>query len=228
MSLCLSQQACAHLLGVCRRTVRYWDRGRSRVPWSAVRLLRVLRAGELPATGWEGWRVLDGGRLVTPAGVVFCAHEFSWWALTCLQARSWQRAYDRSLSGRPSAAEGLPAAEPVIDGGALASALRPAEPLLPARSPDAQVRGLVCSGGRASASVASAAPPGVIPTKNNAHEERRNPATARAGEGSHPRLQEGLAARLATLTARRVRPLPRLAPSSNLNSSSEVPHDHST
>ena len=73
MSLGLGQRACAKLLGVCLRTVRHWDRGRNRVPWSAVRLLRILRGGELPATDWDGWRVLDGGRLVTPAGVTFSA-----------------------------------------------------------------------------------------------------------------------------------------------------------
>ena len=122
MSLCLGQQACADLLGVSRRTVRYWDRGRSRVPWSAVRLLRVLRGGELPAPGWDGWTVRPGV-LVTPAGVEFRASDFTWWALTCLQARSWQRAFDRQF--RPSAGDSLPGALPVVDGGALDGVLRP-------------------------------------------------------------------------------------------------------
>lgn len=126
LSLALSQPACAQLLGVCLRTVRHWDCGRNRVPWSAVRLLRILRGGELPATGFEGWTVRDGGRLVTPAGVEFRVHEFAWWALTCLQARSWQRSWDRRASVRPSAAESLPAALPVADGGAFDLAIRPA------------------------------------------------------------------------------------------------------
>lgn len=119
LSLGLSQQAAAKALGVCLRTVRHWDRGRNRVPWAAVRLLRLLRGGDLGELSprWAGWRVL-GDRLVTPAGVTFGAHEFTWWALTCLQARSWQRAFDRSAS-RPSAGVGLPAAVPVVDGDAL-------------------------------------------------------------------------------------------------------------
>jgi DNA-binding XRE family transcriptional regulator len=82
LSCFLSQRTAAELLGVSVRTVRHWDHERSRVPWSVVRLLRIVRSGELPASGWDGWRVLDGGRLVTPAGEVFRASEFVWWALT--------------------------------------------------------------------------------------------------------------------------------------------------
>lgn len=101
---------------MCLRTVRHWDRGRNRVPWSAVRLLRLVRQsdlGELSAH-WKGWRIV-GDRLVTPAGVTFGAHEFEWWALTCLQARSWQRAYARSRTP-PSAGDRLQSAVPVVDG----------------------------------------------------------------------------------------------------------------
>jgi hypothetical protein len=107
LSCFLSQRTAAELLGVSVRTVRHWDHGRSRVPWSVVRLLRIIRAGELPASGWDGWRVLDGGRLVTPAGEVFRASDFGWWALTVLQARSWQRQFDTD--------------RPVIDGTVLAA-----------------------------------------------------------------------------------------------------------
>lgn len=53
----LSQRACADLLGVGLRSVRNWDRGRARVPWAVVRLLRILRNGELPGDAWEGWRL---------------------------------------------------------------------------------------------------------------------------------------------------------------------------
>ena len=89
------------------------------MPWSAFRLLRILRGGELPATGWKGWTVRDGGRLITPAGVEFKAGEFEWWSLTCLQARSWQRSYDRAIRMPLSAADKLQAAIPVVDAGAL-------------------------------------------------------------------------------------------------------------
>jgi len=119
LSCLLSQPACAKLLGVSLRAIRYWDSGRNRVPWSAVRLLRVLRGGELPASGWDGWRVLDGGRLVTPAGIVFHNGQLDWWSLTCLQARSWQRHVEEQRSVRPSAADGVRDGLPVADGSAL-------------------------------------------------------------------------------------------------------------
>ncbi len=43
----LSRKACAEYLGVSLRTVRHWDAGRNRVPWSVVRMLRVLRMGDV-------------------------------------------------------------------------------------------------------------------------------------------------------------------------------------
>jgi DNA-binding XRE family transcriptional regulator len=39
LSCLLNRTACAALLGVSVKTVRNWDRGRHRVPWSAVKLL---------------------------------------------------------------------------------------------------------------------------------------------------------------------------------------------
>lgn len=125
LSLFLSQQAVADALGVCLRTVRHWDSGRNRVPWSAVRLLRLLRGGDLGELSpvWAGWRIL-GDALVTPAGVPFQASQFTWWALTCLQARSWQRAFQRATSW-PSASRDAWAFEPVIDGGVLELILQP-------------------------------------------------------------------------------------------------------
>ena len=50
-------KAAARYLGVCERTIRHWDTGRNRVPWSVVRLLRLLRCGDLGALAdeWDGW-----------------------------------------------------------------------------------------------------------------------------------------------------------------------------
>src|SRR5690606_4754411 len=79
----------------------------------------LLRGGDLGELSprWAGWRLL-GGQLMTPAGVTFGAHEFAWWSLTCLQARSWQRAFDRAAP-RLSAGDDLRPAVPVVDGRAL-------------------------------------------------------------------------------------------------------------
>ena len=68
-SCLLSRKACAAYLGVCLRTVRHWDSGRNRVPWSVVRLLRLRRAGELGGLldGWDGWTIWRD-QLVSPDG----------------------------------------------------------------------------------------------------------------------------------------------------------------
>ncbi len=65
----LSRTACAEYLGVSVRTIRYWDAGRSRVPWSAVRLLRFVRMGDLGALddAWSGWTLNRNG-LWSPEG----------------------------------------------------------------------------------------------------------------------------------------------------------------
>jgi hypothetical protein len=70
-------------VGVALRTVRAWDRGRVRVPWSVVRLLRLLRCGDLEgiSTPWAGW-LLRGDRLISPEG-----REF--------RVRNWNRGRSR-------------------------------------------------------------------------------------------------------------------------------------
>ena len=67
-SCLLSRKAAAAFLGVSLRTVAYWEAGRCRVPWSVVRLLRVLRLGDLGALSgdWAGWS-LHGGALCSCA-----------------------------------------------------------------------------------------------------------------------------------------------------------------
>jgi len=120
LSLFLNQQACADLLGVCVRTVRHWDAGRNRVPWSAVKLLRLLRGGDLGALepAWQGYR-LDGNTIWTPEGHAFRAGEMAWWSLVVRRAQAFSRRYDRERATvRPSAVDALPAAVAAPDGGA--------------------------------------------------------------------------------------------------------------
>lgn len=171
LSCLLTQRACADLLGVCLRTVRHWDAGRNRVPWSAVRLLRILRAGELPASGFDGWRVQGGGRLVSPEGRVFLASDMAWWSLTCQMAQDWrrQRSATRVATARPSAAEGLPAGSTVADGGALDLAARPE------------------SDARLAASAPGRVPSATLPLKTVFHGAGDERGTAQRGERSEPR-----------------------------------------
>lgn len=96
MSCLLNRKACAEFLGVSVRTVRYWDAGRYQPPWSAVRLLRLVRCGELGGLNdaWEGFRLLRGV-LYTPDGRGFPVEALRCWWLTVEQARFWREAYDR-------------------------------------------------------------------------------------------------------------------------------------
>jgi hypothetical protein len=107
----LSRQACAAFLGVSLRTVRYWDAGRSRVPWSVVRLLRLFRAGDVGGLNdaWAGWYLNPRtGELVSPNGYSFQPGSLAAWSLTCEQARFWRRDYDRrvELGRMPERLEG--------------------------------------------------------------------------------------------------------------------------
>jgi hypothetical protein len=96
----LSRKACAAYLGVSLRTVRHWDAGRNRVPWSAVRLLRLRRAGELGGLldGWEGWTIWRD-RLVSPDGRAYRERDMRHLWLTLTQASLFRESYDRATLG---------------------------------------------------------------------------------------------------------------------------------
>ncbi|MDE1959322.1 MAG: helix-turn-helix domain-containing protein, partial [Xanthomonadaceae bacterium] len=75
-SCLLTRRAAADWLGVSLRTVHYWEAGRCRVPWPVVRLLRLLRQGDLGtlAPAWTGW-TLHGSLLRSPEGRTFAASD---------------------------------------------------------------------------------------------------------------------------------------------------------
>lgn len=120
-----NRKAAAAYLGVCVRTIRHWDTGRCRVPWSAVRLLRLLRAGELGGLldGWEGWTI-SRDRLVSPDGRAYLERDMRHMWLTVTQAALFREGYDAAT--RPSGGCALPAALKVGDGGSGTTATFPA------------------------------------------------------------------------------------------------------
>ena len=87
------------------RTIRHWDAGRCRVPWSAVRLLRLLRAGELGGLldGWDGW-TLFRDRLVSPDGRAYRERDMRQLWLTLTQAALFREGYDRATGHAGGAA----------------------------------------------------------------------------------------------------------------------------
>lgn len=97
MGCLMSRAACADFLGVSLRTIRYWEAGRCRVPWSAVKLLRLLRQCDLGAlhARWEGFR-LTADSLLTPDGRAFHLDALRYWWLTVEQARFCRQEYDRA------------------------------------------------------------------------------------------------------------------------------------
>ena len=112
-SCLLSRRATAEFLGVAVRTVAYWEAGRCRVPWSVVRLLRIVRLGDLGALSprWAGWH-LTGGALHSPEGRAFSPYESNWWALLVAQAQAFRAGRVR-LGGAGAAAPARPQAVPL-------------------------------------------------------------------------------------------------------------------
>jgi len=123
----LSQRACAEYLGVGLRTVQLWDKGKNRVPWSVVRLLRLVRLGDLGALdgAWAGWTINRNG-LWSPSGKKYDPDGMAKWWMVSEQARFFRDAYDRGLFGGVGAVAPAVACEavPLIEGQTQAEAIR--------------------------------------------------------------------------------------------------------
>lgn len=85
---CVDRRACAALLRVSERTIRNWERGVCSPPYSAFKLLRILRCFELPGDAWRGW-YLKGDTLWSPEQRPFQPFDMGYWSLTVSMARSW-------------------------------------------------------------------------------------------------------------------------------------------
>lgn len=95
----LSSCEVAELLHVSARTVRNWESGRSQVPYSAFKLLRVLRGYELPEEAWAGWHV-RGDTLWSPTHQPFHVGGMAYLGLVFAMARHWliDRGYSNGLA----------------------------------------------------------------------------------------------------------------------------------
>jgi len=84
----LTRAQAAQLLCVTVRTLRNWEQGKARVPYSAYALLRIHGGYALPGEAWQGW-CIRGDALYSPEGLAFRASDAAWWSLTCAMARQW-------------------------------------------------------------------------------------------------------------------------------------------
>jgi DNA-binding transcriptional regulator YiaG len=137
----LSVDQVAQTLHVTPRTVRYWFSGKSSVPYSAYKLVRVMRWFELPQKGFEGW-CMHSGKLWTPEGHPIGPEDGGWWSLLVRQARCFRTLYQRSADFERAlmmlTAEGLRASDqPPTDWKAATEAAQRTERLAAGRGDDA-------------------------------------------------------------------------------------------
>ena len=104
----------AKVLHVTERTLHNWESGATRIPYSAYKLMRILRGCELPLLAgprelsWRGW-YFQGGKLISPEGRAFVGSDFAWLSLLVERARlGWKRCLPPMHRGA-SAALGTPA-----------------------------------------------------------------------------------------------------------------------
>lgn len=76
------------MLDVTPRTIRNWESGESRIPYSAFRLMRVYGGHSIVGEQWEGWNMWRG-LLWTPEGRSFAPHELRYVANYLSMARIW-------------------------------------------------------------------------------------------------------------------------------------------
>lgn len=105
----LSREEVACLLHVTPRTVALWETGKSRIPYAAFKLLRVLVALELPGEAWKGWTI-QGDTLWSPEGRPYSAGYLGYQWLTFAMAESWRRSQHgkETAAPEPEAASAAP------------------------------------------------------------------------------------------------------------------------
>ena len=89
-SLSLSRPAVVKLLRVSERTLRNWETGKVRIPYSAYKLVRLFSSYEIFRPIWKDWRIV-GSRLITPEGHSLEAGNFHWLSLMARRSDAFGR-----------------------------------------------------------------------------------------------------------------------------------------
>lgn len=88
-------KACAARLRVTERTVRNWEAGRARAPYSAILALRLVSGERLPGgVAWRDFRIC-GAVLITSEGREIRAEDLAWLSLTFRRAEAFRQVYRR-------------------------------------------------------------------------------------------------------------------------------------
>ncbi|MBE0616143.1 MAG: hypothetical protein IH604_20940 [Burkholderiales bacterium] len=101
----MSRSAAGAFLGVTERTIRNWEKGRSKIPYAALKLLRSYSGFELPHPAWEGF-TFHKETLCSPDRRAYRANELGHLDATLAMARYWREDYARrrpSLTPLPQA-----------------------------------------------------------------------------------------------------------------------------
>ena len=98
----LGVEGVGKLLHVTSRTVRNWLSGHTSIPYSAYKLLRLLRFMELLGKGFEGW-CMHSGRMWTPERHPITPEDGGWWSLLVRQARAFRVLYAQQVAQRIAA-----------------------------------------------------------------------------------------------------------------------------
>jgi len=85
---CLTIDQAADMLHVTPRTISSWEKGATRIPYSAYKLFRMLANGEFLSGAWEGWRV-RADTLYTPSGRAFSPYHLYYLSNYMTMARYW-------------------------------------------------------------------------------------------------------------------------------------------
>lgn len=119
----LTQAEAARFLGVTERTIRNWEKGGTRIPYPAFRLIRMRAGGIVHASGWDGWRFGRDGALFSPEGRSFQPWELQQLRLVFSMAEHFRRMHSGKRaglagSGADAARTGKPPRLLLVGGGA--------------------------------------------------------------------------------------------------------------
>jgi transcriptional regulator with XRE-family HTH domain len=84
----LAIPAAASLLDVTERTIRNWEQGITKIPYTAYRLLKIVNGYVFACPAWDGWFV-RGDTLYSPSQRGFKPHELTYLSNYLWMARQW-------------------------------------------------------------------------------------------------------------------------------------------